>query len=156
LDIRDIGVATTVAALYAVVTVALGDLSFSWLQVRVSDALLPLSYLFGWGSVIGVTVGCLIANLFSPVGLIDVVVGPLLNFLAALLSYKYSFKNRVLACIYPVLVVSIGVSTYLHTFYGVPYLLTVFTIAVGETVSSMLIGYPLLLALEKRLKTGVG
>jgi len=149
---REIGLTAVITALYALLTVALGNLSYSWIQVRVSDALLPLSYLYGLPAVIGVTVGCLIANFFSPVGVIDIIFGTVANLIAATLSWKLSFKKKILACIYPVVVVTAIVPVYLAFFFEVPYWLTALSVAVGETISCIVLGYPLLTLLEKHLK----
>jgi len=57
------------------------------IQVRVADALLPLSVLFWLPAVIGLTLGVLVGNLFaSPFGAIDVVGGTIANFVATLLA----------------------------------------------------------------------
>lgn len=56
------------AAIYTVTTVVLGPLSYSWIQVRISEALTPLPFFMGFPAVSGLTLGCVLANLFSPVG----------------------------------------------------------------------------------------
>jgi uncharacterized membrane protein len=105
----------------------------------------------GFPAVAGLTLGCVLANWFSPVGLADIIFGPMLTLFAAFLSWKLNFGKKVVACFYPVLVNCFGVSAYVSLFYGVPYLLSVLTIAVGELIAAVLIGYPLLTAIEKAL-----
>ena len=77
-----------VAALYAVLTFALGNLSFGTLgfQIRPAEALtiLPLFYA---ECVPALFVGCLIANLISPVGPWDIFGGSLISLIAALCTY---------------------------------------------------------------------
>ena len=144
-------VATTalIAAIYSLLTVVLGQFGYSWIQVRISEALTPLPFLMGFPAMVGLTLGCIVANCFSPVGLPDLIFGPLLTFFAALLSWKLSFNRRVMACVYPVLVNSLGVSAYVSLYYNVPYWVSAGTIAIGESVAAILVGYPLLLAIEK-------
>jgi len=142
-------VMSIVASLYASITVALGSFGYSWIQIRVSESLTPLPFLLGPPSVAGLTLGCIIANMFSPVGLPDMIFGPMLTLLAALLSWKFSFGRKTLACIYPVLINSVGVSAYVASFYNVPYLLSMLSIAFGEFVAAVLIGYPLLRVIER-------
>jgi len=137
------------AATYAVVTVSLGSLSYEWIQVRVSEALTPLPFLFGFPAAIGLTLGCIIANTFSPVGLPDLIFGPALTLAAAIFSWKLSFGRKLLACIYPVAVNAFGVSVYVSGFYGVPYAVSVMAIGIGEFVAAVLIGYPLLGAITR-------
>jgi uncharacterized membrane protein len=146
---RDLARMGIIAAVYASLTVGLGSLSYSWIQVRLSEALAPLPILMGFPAVVGITLGCVIANYFSPVGIPDLVLGPLLSMFAAFLSWKFSYKKKTLACLYPVLVNAFGVSGYVSAFYNVPYLASVLTIGIGEFVACFLVGYPLLVALER-------
>lgn len=153
MDFRTFGLqisfAGVLAAVYTVGTVLLGSFGYSWIQVRISEALTPLPYLFGLPAVIGLTLGCIVANLFSPVGLPDLVFGPLLTFIAASLSWKLNFRKRLVACLYPVIVNAFGVSAYIAGFYGVQYEVSVLTVGVGELIAAILLGYPLLRAVER-------
>ena len=70
--------AAMTAAAYAALSLlgAVFGLTFGPIQVRFSEALCLLPFLFpetAWG----LGVGCLIANLFSPYGALDIVVGSL-------------------------------------------------------------------------------
>lgn len=138
-----------IASAYSTLSVLLAGSSYSWIQVRISEALTPLSFLVGFPAVAGLTIGCVITNLFSPVGLVDMVIGPLLTFCAAMLSWKLNFGKKIIACTYPVLVNAFGVSAYISSFYNVPYLMSVVTIAVGEFIAAVLVGYPLLVSIER-------
>jgi len=149
MSLRWVPLASVLASLYAVTTVTLGEFGYSWVQVRISEALTPLPYLFGFPAVAGLTLGVVIANVFSPVGLPDMVFGPILTLLAACLSWRLNFDRRLLACVYPVVVNAFGVSAYVAGFYGVPYEAAVLSIGAGELVAAILVGYPLLRALEK-------
>lgn len=117
--------------------------------MRLAEALTPLPFLIGFPAVVGLTLGCIIANWFSPIGLPDLIFGPLLTLLAALMSWKLSEKRRLMACVYPVLVNAFGVSAYVSFYYNVPYWISVATITIGEFVAAILVGYPLLVAVEK-------
>ena len=81
--------AAMVAAAYAALSLlgAVFGLTFGPIQVRFSEALCLLPFLFpetAWG----LGVGCLIANLFSPYGALDIVVGSLSTLIAALLTAR--------------------------------------------------------------------
>ncbi len=146
---RQVSFSGIIAAIYAVVTVLLGSFGYSWIQVRISEALTPLPYIFGLPAVTGLTLGCIIANIFSPVGLPDLIFGPFLTLLAASLSWKLNFGKTSMACVYPVVINAFGVSAYVAGFYGVPYEVSVLSIGVGEAIASILIGYPLLKAIQR-------
>lgn len=147
-----LAVLALIASLYSVLTIMLGEFGYSWIQIRISEALTPLPFLLGFPGVAGLTLGCAIANLLSPVGLPDMIFGPLLTLLAALLSWKANFGKRLLACIYPVLVNALGVSVYLSSFYEVPFVASVAAVFTGEFIAAVLLGYPLLTLIGKSLR----
>ncbi|HML02042.1 MAG TPA: QueT transporter family protein [Candidatus Bathyarchaeia archaeon] len=78
------------AALYATLVIALAGISFQLVQVRIADALIPLSIVFGWPVVAGVTIGCVISNVVSPLPSVitDVTLGAFANFCASLAAWR--------------------------------------------------------------------
>lgn len=93
--------AAMVAAAYAVLSLlgAVFGITYGPIQVRFSEALCLLPFLFpetAWG----LGVGCLIANLFSPYGVLDIVVGSLATLIAALITSRC--RNVWLAALPPV------------------------------------------------------
>ena len=153
-----------IAGLYAAITIACGPLSYEFMQFRFSE-LLNLLVFFNPYYTIGLTLGCLIANIFSSVGPIDIVFGTLTTLFACLLMVVYSkfFKNLFstgfIPCILNAVVVpfTIYVST-LNT--QEPMLLTpalYFTmfgwVFLGEFVCIVAIGYPIFLVLTKKNQT---
>ena len=71
-DTKQLTLAAVIAAAYAALTLCLP--AYGAIQVRLSEAFTVLPFLFP-AAVPGVAVGCLVANLLSPYGLIDVVCG---------------------------------------------------------------------------------
>ena len=107
---RDLTLAAIVGAIYVV----LGyfgntfNLTFGAVQCRFAEALTVLPFLTpvtAWGLFIG----CLITNILSPYGLLDMIFGPLTTLIAALLSARC--KNKWLAPLPPVLCNAIVIST---------------------------------------------
>jgi uncharacterized membrane protein len=96
LNSRDIALTAIFAALYTVLVLLLSSLSFGLAQVRIADALIPMSVIFGWPAVMGVTLGCLIGNVVSPMPSIitDMSLGALANFLASVLAWKIAGGKR--------------------------------------------------------------
>ncbi len=98
---RDLTAAALIGALYA----AMGyfgnvfGLSFGPIQFRFAEALAVLPFLIP-ATAPGLAVGCLIANLLSPYGPIDVILGTLATALAAWLTAK--MPKWYLAAIPPV------------------------------------------------------
>ena len=89
ISIRQLTMAAVVGALYAALTLlssAFG-LAYGPVQFRISEALCLLPFLFpetAWG----LFVGCWAANLISPYGPLDMVVGSLATLIAALWTAK--------------------------------------------------------------------
>ena len=77
--------AGVIAALYAAITFAFSSLSYGPLQIRPAEALTILPLFFA-ESVPALFVGCLIANLLSPYGFIDIAVGSLVTLIAAVFT----------------------------------------------------------------------
>ena len=91
-----------IAALYAALSLlaSAAGLAYGPVQFRFSEALTVLPFLFP-ESVPGLFIGCLVANLLSPYGLVDIVVGSLATLLAAVLTSKV--KHMWLSPLPPVL-----------------------------------------------------
>ncbi len=86
---RDLTLAAMVAALYALMGY-FGDilqLTFGPVQVRFAEALTVLPFLFP-AAAPGLAVGCLITNLLSPYGPVDVIFGTMATAIAAWLTVK--------------------------------------------------------------------
>lgn len=154
--------AAIIGAVYAALTMFLAPISFGPIQVRLSEALTVLPFLFPH-SIWGLWIGCMIANIYGGLGPIDIFGGSLLTLLAALSTYYLRrFKKPILAPLPPVLLNAFGISAYLHFLVAPPeiallglerlpvYWLFVFTIGLGEFVACYGLGYPLLLTLKKR------
>ena len=149
------------AVLYAVGVLLLAPISFGVLQVRVADALIPLSILFGWPVVAGVTLGNLVANaLGSPFGIVDIVGGTVANFVASYLAMRIAYTrfggSWLLGCTSANLVVSVIVGGYITWLAQIPldspvWELPIVGVLLGSTVSINIAGYLLLKALERRM-----
>jgi uncharacterized membrane protein len=156
MDTRDLSLAVLFAALYAVLVIVLAPISFGPVQLRVADVLIPLAALFGLPVVAGVTVGCFIGNAYFALGTVDVVAGPIANFIAALVILLLR-KQRLFACIVGALPVGIIVGGYLWWFFPPPESLSFLepwaAMIVSLTISSLIvisvIGYLLLVALSR-------
>ena len=100
---RDLTLAAVVAALYAVMGCFGGifGLTFGPVQFRFAEALTVLPFLFP-ATAPGLAIGCLITNLLSPYGPVDVIFGTLATAIAAWLTMK--MPKWYLAALPPILV----------------------------------------------------
>jgi uncharacterized membrane protein len=154
---RDIALGAVLAALYAVTVTVLAPISFLAVQVRVADALLPLSIIFGWPAIIGITLGTFIANVQSPLGPIDIVGGTLANLLATYMAWKIGsrqFKGRwLVASVTQTLVVTVIVGSYISILLGLPLLEVLLLVLLGSVIAINLLGYAILRGIAARFRS---
>lgn len=141
--------AAVYAALYAALTLApgLSALAYGPVQFRVSEALMVFAC-FDPAAVVGLTVGCAIGNLGSPMMPVDTVVGALLTLVAALLMYRIG--PRVVALASPVVVNAFGVAAMLALVLDLPYWASAVWVGIGEAAVLFTLGLALLLAVRRR------
>ena len=149
---RSTALAASLAALYASYVFYFAVTSFGPLQVRVVDAFLPLSILFGPPAIVGVTIGCFIGNLLgSPIGIVDVAGGPVANLVAASLAWMITRRrfpgSWALAVGVEIAVVTVVVGSYLVAWAaapGVPLWVGWVEFLGSEVLAIGVLGYPLL------------
>lgn len=120
-----------IAALYVVLTVGLAPLSYGNIQFRISEVLTLFAFIDPF-YIPGLVIGCVISNLFSPLGIIDVVVGSFATFLSLYSMTKT--KNIFVASLFPVVFNGVLVGLELNYLFGLPLLLTMMQVAIGEFV----------------------
>ena len=155
LNTRSLCFSAMIAALYAVITLATPVLSYgagSGWECRLSEALTMLAVLFP-EAVPGLTVGCLVANLLSPVGPMDIIFGTLATLIAAIGTWH--FRSHIwLAALCPILSNAVIVGLILSLTYGLPLFFTMLQVGAGEAVA-VLVGCLLLTAVRKSGLTSV-
>jgi uncharacterized membrane protein len=160
LHTRDLALTAVFAALYAVGVLAFASISFEFVQVRVADALIPLSMLFGWPVALGVTIGCAIANFASPlqIPLAEVTLGSAANLVASVLAWRIGKSrampksiSQLLGCLAATLAVTFIVGTYLALFVGMGMALWVWWlfIGAGSVVSICILGFVLVQIMDR-------
>jgi uncharacterized membrane protein len=148
-----------IAAVYGIGTYTIAPFAFGPVQVRITDALLPISWnrRVGFAGVLGVTLGVVISNLISPYGLPDIVIGTAANLVVGLVAYwlgRWQSKGALVAA-------ALQASVMVAFFIGVLLLGWVYSsdpaanfaaILVGELVACVGLGVPLNLALKTRYR----
>lgn len=152
-SVREMTLAAMLGAVYAVLTMVLPIPQYLGVQVRLAEALTVLPFLFP-AATPGLFVGCLIANLLSPYGLLDVVAGSTATLLACMWTQR--LKNRWLAPLPAVIcnaVVVGAVIAFSQTGFGpafLPaYVINAVSVGLGELIASVILGSLLLSALPK-------
>ena len=136
-----------IAALYVVLTYALPSLAYGPLQFRFSEILTLLAYIDPF-YVLPLTLGCAIANIGSPFGIIDVIFGTLASFLALYCMSKT--KNIYLASIWPAIFsFIIGLEIFFLSEVPVSFFLVTGQIMLSQLIVVSVIGVPIFKLVEK-------
>lgn len=154
-----------ICALYAVLTYCAASLNLAYgpVQFRFSEALTVLPA-FTPAAVPGLALGCFLSNLASPLGIVDWVFGTTATLLAALSTRALSGLRvkglPVLAPLPPIafnaLIVGFEVSclseagAFAWSNFSLPaFAAGALSVGLGELVVCTVLGYPLMLALQK-------
>jgi len=170
--VRQLTAAALIAAVYAALSIALAPFSFGEVQCRVSEALTILP-VYTTAAIPGLTLGCVIANIFGMVsgssilGFTDVVLGSAATLVSAFLTRKLREKRwfgaRIPATLPPVIINAVVVGGELcyavtgSVFSGELGLFVLF-VGIGQLCACTVLGTILDLALvraglSKRLET---
>jgi len=160
--VRKIAFSGAIAALYIAITLAIMPLSFGPVQIRFSEVLTILPFFFP-ASIWGIFIGCIIANLFSPYGLIDIVVGPTASLIAAICTCYLGMSRgrdsvfiKALACFPPVIFNAIFIGAMIAYFivgdlssnlFINTFIIYGLWVGLGQLIVLYLIGFPLMIYL---------
>lgn len=162
---RFLALSAVIAGLYAALTYAAAMLNLAYgpVQFRFSEALTVLPA-FTPAAIPGLTVGCLLANLGSPLGVVDWVFGTAATLLAALGTAAVSrirWKGLpLLAPLPPVIVNALVVGLEISclngagaftfsAFTAANFAYSALTVGLGELAVCLVLGLPLCVLLEK-------
>ena len=151
--LKELTFAAMLGGAYAVLTMLLPIPQYAGVQFRLAEALTLLPFLMP-AATPGLFVGCFIANILSPYGLLDVIAGSAATLLACLWTQRV--KNRRMAALPPVVcnaVIVGGVIAFAMTGFGpgfwVAYAINALSVGVGEFVVCFVLGDLLLDAVVK-------
>ncbi|MBR5535361.1 MAG: QueT transporter family protein [Clostridia bacterium] len=158
LTVKQLSRAAVIAAFYAALCFFLKPLSFGSIQLRVSETLCVLP-IFIPEAILGLFIGCVIANLLGGALLIDVILGSITTFTAAVLTRFISKRtdNIYLSLFPPVILNALIVGAYVPFIYSdisqvnpVPIVLfSMLTVGIGQAVVIYLLGIPFSRALKR-------
>jgi uncharacterized membrane protein len=145
---KNITIVAMIAAIYVLLTYIFAPLSFNYIQFRVSEVLTVLPF-FTPLAIPGLFIGTLLANLFSPAGIHDVIFGSLATLIAAYLTSLT--KNKYLAPLPPVIVNAVIVGTLLGVVGGLPVSIPwlMVYVGLGQIGVCYILGIPFMILLER-------
>ena len=159
-SIRIIVESAVIGAFYAVLTLSLAPVSFGVIQFRISEALTILP-IFTPTAIWGLTIGCAISNLAGLMmganlaGAIDILIGSLATFLAAVLTYKLrniKIKKLPILSLVPQIVFNalfVGAELCLFLPSEYSFIIGILSVGIGEAVVVFALGLPLYLLINK-------
>ena len=144
--VANLAKAGVVAGLYVAITLLLAPFSFGAVQLRLSE-------LFNKRYIWAVTLGCAIANLTSPLGVVDVIFGSLGTLVMTSLSYYLtrnveSVPKKLAICVIICALMSWSVALELYFVSKAPFWMTYLTVGIGELIS-MAIGAIIVYGISK-------
>ncbi|HBH12011.1 MAG TPA: QueT transporter family protein [Clostridiales bacterium] len=134
-----------IAALYIAVTLVFQAVSYGQIQFRISEIFVLFAFIDP-AYLGGLTLGCAIANFFSPFGLIDVVFGTTATFLALLFiifirrMMGMDLKSLFLSSFGPVISNGIIIGFQLNYILNLPLIPSIIFVALGEFAVVSVIG----------------
>lgn len=142
--------AAMIAAIYIVITVIGGALSFGEIQIRFAEALTILP-VFTPAAVPGLFIGCILANILGGAILPDIIFGSLATLIGACFTWTLRNKSRYLAPLPPIIANAVIVPFILRFGYQVPLPVPfmMLTVGIGEVISCGALGLILYAALNK-------
>lgn len=152
---RQIATAGIIAAVYAVMSLcsSVFGIAYGPIQCRFSEALTVLPF-FLPEAIPGLFVGCLVTNLMSTVGPLDLIFGSLATLLAALWTRR--MPNKWLAPLPPVIcnaaIIGAMIAWYevgfTEAFFGM-FAFNALTVGIGEAIACYVLGLLLLQVLSR-------
>ena len=161
-NVRKLIFSSVIAALYVAMTTIFLPISFQEFQFRIAEVLAILPYFFPV-AVPGLFVGCLIANIFSPFGFADMLVGSLATLFASLITMRLgksagneTIANKALACLPPVVINAVFIGALIAYFmvgageadtFWTAFALNALQVGFGQLVVIYVLGLPLMIYL---------
>ena len=151
LTVRELAFCGVLAAVYAVVTMATASFAYGPIQFRITEALCVLPF-FAPVTSLGLFIGCLVANLFSTVSVLDIVIGSAATLIGCVWTSK--LRNKWLVPLPTVLANGVMVGAMLAAVYTPDAFWSGFLtmgaqVVVGELAVMLVLGLPLMAYLQK-------
>ncbi len=143
---------SAIAALYIVITIAIGPLGSAAIQCRIPEAMCVLA-IFTPAAVPGLTIGCLISNFATGCLWQDILFGTLATLIGAIgarLLRRIWWLVPLPTVVANTLIIPFVLAYAYHAPEGIPFLML--TVGIGEVISAYVLGIALYFALRKNAK----
>lgn len=154
MKVKDLAKISIIAALYIILTVVLGfEVASGPIQFRIAEVLVLLAF-YNKNYIYGITLGCLISNIYLSGNPYDIIFGTFHSFISLLFIYltrkKLGKNNKSLfiSSLYPT-IFSFIVGFALYKGFDYPFIITTLQVMLSEFIIVTLIGFPLFLILNR-------
>ncbi|MDO5695964.1 MAG: QueT transporter family protein [Eubacteriales bacterium] len=135
------------AALYVVITLAIAPLSYGPIQFRFAELLTWTAWLNPY-CVPGVTIGCFLANIGSPFGIVDMIFGTAGTLFTCVMMSRS--RHILVAAIWPTVgILFVGLEFVVLGGWQAAFILETLQIMLSEFLLTAVIGAPLIRAIYK-------
>ena len=144
--------ASAIAALYTVITIAIGPLGSSAIQCRIPEAMCILA-IFTPAAIPGLTIGCLVSNIATGCLWQDVLFGTLATLIGAIgarMLRRIWWLTPLPTVVANTLIIPFVLAYAYHAEEGIPFLML--TVGIGEVISAYVLGIALYFALRKNAR----
>ena len=144
--------ASAIAALYTVITIAIGPLGSAAIQCRIPEAMCILA-IFTPAAIPGLTIGCLISNIATGCLWQDILFGTLatlIGTIGARLLRRIWWLTPLPTVVANTLIIPFVLAYAYHVEDGIPFLML--TVGIGEVISAYVLGIALYFALRKNAR----
>lgn len=131
ISVKLIAINAMIAGIYAVLTLMIAPIAYSQIQFRLSEIIVFLAF-YNIRFIPGLTLGCVIANMFSPLGVLDVIFGTISTILVCIAMYKV--KNKYFAAVIGAGITGIIIGSELWYAYQIPFIINAIYVAIGELI----------------------
>ena len=148
-SLRYICEASAIAALYIVITIAIGPLGNAVIQCRIPEAFCVLA-IFTPAAIPGMTIGCLISNIATGCLWQDVLFGTLatlMGVVGARMLRRIWWLTPLPTVVANTLIIPFVLAYAYHAEEGIPFMML--TVGIGEVISAYVLGITLYFALRK-------
>lgn len=138
-----------VASLYVVITMAFYFLSYEAIQFRISEVMALLAFIDPL-YIPGLVLGCFMANLLGPFGIVDAIFGSIASLVSVFMIYRTrklfgnNLKSLIIASLWPA-IFSFIIAFEITVIFGAPESFWFWTlmVAIGEFVVVTIAGVPI-------------
>ena len=153
LNTKKLAVMTIFAALYAVGVISLALHKLQYCPSKNCRCNVATVNDFRFPSAMGFSLGCVVANVYGGLGVIDIVGGAAANFVACTLAWYIGRRGgrswRFAGTLAETAAVTLIVGGYLAVLFGVPIEVGMLGILVGSVIAINIMGFPVQEAIRR-------